>query len=38
MVTTGEIIEKKFIFRIENMRQNSVEVDIAAWKYVNLET
>ena len=23
-------------FRIEDMRQNSVEADIAAWKYVNL--
>ena len=36
MMTTGEIFEKKkknqfHNFRID-MRQNSVEVDIAAWK------
>ena len=31
MVTTGDI----FVFRMkEDVRHNSVEVDIAAWKYV----
>ena len=31
MVTTGE----DFRIRMEDMRQNSVEADIAAWQYVN---